>query len=77
MRAPDLSHLSWPFFGHEHWHAVQMFGGNGVRTGMKVEALYRESRALRVYEGASEVQKVIIAREMLRARETNFQQAAE
>lgn len=57
--------------------AVQIFGGNGVRTGVKVEALYREIRALRIYEGASEVQKVIIAREMLRARETDFQQAAE
>jgi acyl-CoA dehydrogenase len=57
--------------------AVQIFGGHGVRTGVKVEALYREIRALRIYEGASEVQKVIIAREMLRAREMNIQQAAE
>ena len=57
--------------------AVQMFGGNGVRTGVKAESLYREIRALRIYEGVSEVQKVIIAREMLRARETDFQQAAE
>ena len=48
-----------------------------MRTGVKVEALYREIRALRIYEGASEVQKVIIAREMLRAREMNIQQAAE
>jgi acyl-CoA dehydrogenase len=47
--------------------AVQMFGGHGVRRGVKVEALYREIRALRIYEGASEVQKVIIAREMLRS----------
>jgi acyl-CoA dehydrogenase len=49
--------------------AVQLFGGHGVRVGVKVEALYREIRALRIYEGATEVQKVIIAREMLRARE--------
>jgi acyl-CoA dehydrogenase len=57
--------------------AVQIFGGLGVRKGMKVEALYREIRALRIYEGASEVQKVIIAREMLRAHEMGIQQAAE
>jgi acyl-CoA dehydrogenase len=44
--------------------AVQLFGGNGVRVGTKVEALYREIRALRIYEGASEVQKVIVAREL-------------
>ena len=47
--------------------AVQLFGGNGVRVGAKVEALYREVRALRIYEGATEVQKVIIAREKLKA----------
>lgn len=46
--------------------ALQLFGGLGVRTGMKVEALYREIRALRIYEGASEVQKLIIAREILK-----------
>ncbi len=49
--------------------AVQIFGGNGIRTGVKVEALYREIRALRIYEGATEVQKVIVARELLKARE--------
>ncbi len=57
--------------------AVQLFGGNGVRVGSKVEALYREIRALRIYEGATEVQKVIIAREMLKAREIRTQHAAE
>jgi acyl-CoA dehydrogenase len=57
--------------------AVQIFGGNGVRVGTKVEALYREIRALRIYEGATEVQKVIIAREMLKAFEIKAQQAAE
>ncbi len=46
--------------------AVQIFGGQGVRVGTKVESLYREIRALRIYEGATEVQKVIIAREELR-----------
>jgi acyl-CoA dehydrogenase len=57
--------------------AVQLFGGNGVRTGVKVEALYREIRSLRIYEGASEVQKVIIARELMKSRETRMQSAAE
>jgi acyl-CoA dehydrogenase len=42
--------------------AVQMFGGLGVTRGVPVERLYREIRALRIYEGASEVQKVVIAR---------------
>ena len=42
--------------------AVQMHGGNGVRVGYKVEALYRDIRALRIYEGASEVQQLIIGR---------------
>ncbi|MGE3690060.1 MAG: acyl-CoA dehydrogenase family protein [Novosphingobium sp.] len=45
--------------------AVQLFGGLGVRKGSKVEELYREIRALRIYEGASEVQKVVIARQHL------------
>ena len=57
--------------------AVQIFGGNGVRVGVKVEALYREIRALRIYEGATEVQKLIVAREFLKARETARRQAAE
>ena len=42
--------------------AVQIFGGLGVTHGVSVESLYREIRALRIYEGASEVQKVVIAR---------------
>jgi acyl-CoA dehydrogenase len=42
---------------------VQLFGGSGVVRGNMVERLYREIRALRIYEGASEVQKVIIARQ--------------
>jgi len=45
--------------------AVQLFGGRGVQRGEKVEELYREIRALRIYEGASEVQKLIIARQAL------------
>lgn len=47
--------------------AVQLFGGDGVRSGTPVETLYREIRALRIYEGASDVQKVIIARQTLTA----------
>jgi acyl-CoA dehydrogenase len=46
--------------------AVQIFGGLGVMSGHPVERLYREVRALRIYEGATEVQKVIIARELLK-----------
>jgi acyl-CoA dehydrogenase len=57
--------------------AVQIFGGHGVRVGTKVEALYREIRALRIYEGATEVQKIIIAREILKARENGKQRAVE
>lgn len=45
--------------------AVQLFGGLGVTKGVKVEELYREIRALRIYEGASEVQKIVIARQLL------------
>src|SRR3546814_540449 len=50
--------------------AVQMFGGLGVTHGVPVESLYREIRALRIYEGASEVQKVIIARHHLEGYKT-------
>lgn len=49
--------------------AVQLFGGMGVRSGTMVERLYREIRALRIYEGASEVQKVVIARAALQAHQ--------
>lgn len=46
--------------------ALQMFGGRGVVQGEVLERLYREIRALRIYEGATEVQKLIIARELLK-----------
>jgi acyl-CoA dehydrogenase len=46
--------------------AVQMHGGAGVTRGVKVEELYRDIRALRIYEGASEVQRRIIAKDLLR-----------
>jgi acyl-CoA dehydrogenase len=45
--------------------AVQLHGGDGVRTGFAVESLYREIRALRIYEGASDVQRIVIARAVL------------
>jgi len=45
--------------------AVQLHGGDGVRSSHPVEILYREIRALRIYEGASDVQKIIIARSVL------------
>jgi acyl-CoA dehydrogenase len=47
--------------------AVQMFGGQGVVSGEPVERLYREIRSLRIYEGATEVQQLIIGRELLKA----------
>ena len=46
--------------------AVQIHGGQGVMRGSTVERLYREVRALRIYEGTSEIQKLVIARQILR-----------
>jgi acyl-CoA dehydrogenase len=45
--------------------AVQLHGGDGVRRGHIVESLYREIRALRIYEGATDVQKVVVARQLV------------
>ena len=47
--------------------AVQLHGGMGVKKGYIVESLYREIRALRIYEGATEVQQLIIGRDILRS----------
>ncbi len=47
--------------------AVQLHGGDGVKSNETVEKLYREIRALRIYEGASDVQRVVIARQALNA----------
>ena len=47
--------------------AVQLHGGDGVKKGSVVEHLYRDIRALRIYEGASDVQRVVIARHALNA----------
>jgi acyl-CoA dehydrogenase len=46
--------------------ALQLFGGMGVVSGQTVERLYREIRPLRIYEGATEVQQLIIGRELLK-----------
>ena len=48
--------------------AVQLHGGHGVMRGATVERLYREVRALRIYEGTSEIQKLVIARDILKER---------
>jgi len=45
--------------------AVQHFGGLGVKRGVMVERLYRDVRALRIYEGTSEIQKLIISKALL------------
>ena len=47
--------------------AVQLHGGRGVRVGEVVERLYRDIRALRIYEGATEVQRLLVGREVLKA----------
>lgn len=47
--------------------ALQMFGGKGVTVGNPLERLYRDIRSLRIYEGATEVQKLIISREVLKS----------
>jgi acyl-CoA dehydrogenase len=49
--------------------AVQLLGARGLQRGHLLEHLYREVRAPRIYEGASEVQRSIIARELLRAQD--------
>jgi acyl-CoA dehydrogenase len=46
--------------------AVQLWGGMGVQSGTAVEMLYREIRALRIYEGATEVQQLIVGRDLLK-----------
>lgn len=50
--------------------AVQIHGGDGVRSGHIIESLYRDIRALRIYEGASDVQKIVIARQALATAQT-------
>jgi acyl-CoA dehydrogenase len=50
--------------------AVQLLGGRGVVSGHPVERLYREIRALRIYEGTTEVQQLVIAGQVLAAHAT-------
>lgn len=50
-------------------HALQLHGARGVRVGEIVERLYRDIRALRIYEGATEVQRMLVGRELLKAAE--------
>ena len=57
--------------------AVQLHGGEGVTKGVKVEELYREIRALRIYEGATEIQKIVIARECFEGAPAKSAMAAE
>jgi acyl-CoA dehydrogenase len=56
--------------------AVQHHGGSGVRRGSIVEALWRDVRALRIYEGTSEVQRLILAKELLGARRVSAAESA-
>jgi acyl-CoA dehydrogenase len=57
--------------------AVQIWGGKGVQSGVAVEQLYREIRALRIYEGATEVQQLIVGRDLLKAYQTQQAQQAQ
>jgi acyl-CoA dehydrogenase len=47
--------------------ALQLHGGLGVKVGSKVESLYRDIRSLRIYEGATEVQQLIIGKAVLQS----------
>ncbi len=57
--------------------AVQLFGGHGVTSGHIVERLYRDIRPLRIYEGATEIQHVVIARQVLREGEEEGEKGGE
>jgi acyl-CoA dehydrogenase len=56
--------------------AVQLWGGMGVQSGTTVERLYREIRALRIYEGATEVQQLIVGRDLLKAHAATRERAS-
>ena len=66
VKLPWLNYLQQKRHQRVIDEAVQIFGGSGVVSGFAVEQLYREIRALRIYEGASEVQKLIIASQTLK-----------
>lgn len=67
--APDRSSMAKLYATESAWRvvdaAVQLLGARGLLAGAPVEKLYREVRALRIYEGTSEIQRNLIAREML------------
>jgi len=66
VKLPWLNYLQQKRHQRVIDEAVQIFGGSGVVSGFAVEQLYREIRALRIYEGASEIQKLIIASQTLK-----------
>ena len=66
MKLPWLNYLQQKLHQRVIDEAVQIFGGSGVVSRFAVEQHYREIRALRIYEGASEVQKLIIASQTLK-----------
>jgi acyl-CoA dehydrogenase len=68
LEAASLKYFSSEAAGRVADRAVQIFGGAGYMAEYKVERFYRDVRLLRIYEGTSQIQQVIIAREMLRAQ---------
>jgi acyl-CoA dehydrogenase len=68
LEAASLKYFSSEAAGRVADRAVQIFGGAGYMAEYKVERFYRDVRLLRIYEGTSQLQQVIIAREMLRAQ---------
>ena len=66
VKLPWLNYLQQKRYQRVIDEAVQIFGGSGVVSGFAVEQLYRGIRALRIYEGASEVQKLTIASQTLK-----------
>ena len=66
MKLPWLNYLQQKRHQRVIDEAVQIFGGSSVVSGFAVEQHYREIRVLRIYEGASEVQKLIIASQTLK-----------
>ena len=66
VKLPWLNYLQQKRHQRVIDEAVKNFGESGVVSGFAVEQLYREIRALRIYEGASEVQKLIIASQTLK-----------
>ena len=66
QQASALKYFSSEAVGRVADRAVQIFGGAGYMTEYKVERFYRDVRLLRIYEGTSQIQQLIIARDMLR-----------